>query len=151
MVPFIQDEEEKLAQEPGKILGQLRSSSAGEPSVAPADLRISAQCFRVPVTVGHTLSVSVKLQGEPSSDEIRAVWMAEPASSSIRYLDELDRPQPRLDRDFQGGMGVSVGRLRDCPVLGHRFVVLSHNMVRGAAGGALSTAEAALRRGLMPV
>ncbi len=148
VVPFIASEEEKLAEEPGKILGEL-VTSAGGPSVAPASFDVSAQCFRVPVTDGHTLAVSVKLKGNPAPDAVARAWGQAAGDVPIRYMEASDRPQPRLDRDFQGGMGISIGRLRPCPVLGLRFVVLSHNTVRGGAGGAISAAEAALARGLI--
>ena len=145
VVPFIRGEEAKLAEEPGKILGRLTASG----SIEAAPMQVSAQCFRVPVTDGHTLSVSVRFVGEPSTDDILGAWSRASGAVPIRYMSEVDRPQPRLDRDFEGGMGISIGRLRPCVVLGHRFVTLSHNTVRGAAGGAISTAEEALRRGLI--
>lgn len=149
VVPFIRDEEDKLAEEPSKILGQLVSAGAGS-AIEPVSMEVSAQCFRVPVTDGHTLSVSLKLAGAPSIDDVLGAWEEAAGAVPIRYMAEVDRPQPRLDRDFEGGMGISIGRLRACSVLGHRFVTLSHNTVRGAAGGAISTAEEALRRGLIP-
>lgn len=146
VVPYIGGEEEKLVEEPAKILGVL-DASAG--SIAPASMVVSPQCFRVPVTDGHTLSVSVKLSGSPGPDEVLAVWREAAATVPLRYMEAVDRPQPRLDRDFSSGMGLTIGRLRPCPVLGLRFVALSHNTVRGAAGGAIATAEAAVGRGLV--
>lgn len=149
VLPLIRGEEEKLAEEPGKILGELLASEGEVLSIETAPMVVSAQCFRVPVADGHTLDVSVELAGDPSEREVRQAWEEAAERVPIRYMDAVDRPQPRLDRDFGGGMGISIGRLRACPVLGARFVVLSHNTVRGAAGGAISTAEAALQRGLL--
>lgn len=143
VVPLIPGEEQKLVEEPAKILGRL----VGE-AIEPARLRVSAQCFRVPVSDGHTAAVSVRLGREVDGAEVRAAWegfaaaTAGPAGPALAIADQPDRPQPRLDRDTSGGMGVTVGRLRPCPVLHWRFVVLSHNTVRGAAGGALAVAEA---------
>ncbi|MEM8709680.1 MAG: aspartate-semialdehyde dehydrogenase [Planctomycetota bacterium] len=148
VVPFIGGEEEKLVEEPAKILGTL-SSSADGPRISPAEIVVSPQCFRVPVVDGHTLSVSVRLSGDPSVADVRDVWSRAADSMPLRYTDAKDRPQPRLDRDFAQGMGITLGRLRSCPLLGLRFVALSHNTVRGAAGGAIATAEEALRRGLL--
>ncbi len=145
VVPLIQGEEEKLVEEPAKILGSL--SGAGP--VVPAALNVSPQCFRVPVVDGHSASVSARLGGSPSLEQVLQVWKEASATVPLRYTQRADRPQPRLDRDFGDGMGITIGRLRVCPVLGIRFVALSHNTVRGAAGGAIATAEAALERGLL--
>jgi aspartate-semialdehyde dehydrogenase len=116
-------------------------------------LKIAAHCNRVPVIDGHMACVSMKFKGKkPSVGEVKAIWKAfagEPQmlnlptapKEAIIYREEPDRPQPRMDRDAWGAMAVSVGRLRDCPVFDLRFVGLSHNTVRGAAGGAILTAE----------
>ncbi|QDV08829.1 Aspartate-semialdehyde dehydrogenase [Planctomycetes bacterium Poly30] len=146
VVPFISGEEEKLALEPAKILGTLEGDARG---IAAAQIVVSPQCFRVPVIDGHTLSVSVRLAGDPGRDEVLRAWQDAAQAVPLRYTSAADRPQPRLDRDFSGGMGITIGRLRPCPVLGFRFVALSHNTVRGAAGGAIATAEAVLARGLL--
>jgi aspartate-semialdehyde dehydrogenase len=149
VIPYIGGEEEKSEQEPLRILGKL---SAGQIQWE-SNLRISAHCNRVPVIDGHMACVSVKFaQAKPSVQEIRQIWQAftsEPQGLDlpsapqppIVYREEPDRPQPRVDRDAGGGMAVTVGRLRPCNVFDYRFVGLSHNTVRGAAGGAILTAE----------
>jgi aspartate-semialdehyde dehydrogenase len=149
VVPFIGGEEEKTEREPLKILGIIEDGA-----FAYADsLTISAHCNRVPVTHGHTACVSLRFRSDqPSLDKIIAIWeafegapqeMGLPSAPRppILYRDEPDRPQPRRDRDAGRGMAISVGRLRPCPVMDIRFVALSHNTVRGAAGGAILSAE----------
>lgn len=160
VVPFIPGEEEKLETETLKILGGLAGGR-----VTPARFRISAQCSRVPVTDGHLEFVSVKLAGDPAPEEVAAELSGfrsplhpasgEPAGRGlpsapefpIRVLAEPDAPQPRRHRGLGGGMSVSVGRIRACPLQTVRMAVLSHNTIRGAAGGALLCAELALREG----
>ncbi len=149
VIPFIQGEEEKTEREPLKILGSIEAGQF----VYEESLRISAHCNRVPVIHGHTACVSLKFRsGRPSLDEIIAIWKAFEAEPQrlllpsaphppIIYREEPNRPQPRRDRDAGGGMAISVGRLRECPVMDVRFVALSHNTVRGAAGGAILSAE----------
>jgi len=149
VIPFIKNEEEKSEQEPMRILGQLR-----EGRIIPEDsFKISAHCNRVPVIDGHMACVSVKFNGrKPSLEEVRKIWQnfaGEPQKlelpsappQAIIYREEPDRPQPRMDRDAGRGMAVTVGRLRKCEVFDYRFAGLSHNTVRGAAGGAILTAE----------
>jgi len=153
VVPFIRGEEGKLVEEPAKILGTLRGRS-----IESASLQVSPQCFRVPVVDGHTAAVSVRLARDVTAEAIVAAWdgfraerqdLPSEVAVPIRYTPREDRPQPRLDRDFAGGMGITIGRLRTCPVLGWRFVTLSHNTVRGAAGGALLVAEHAVQQELV--
>ena len=126
-------------------------------AIEPAALRVSAQCFRVAVVDGHTASVSVKLATSATADDVLEAWRGHvpprqglPGETlrPLRYTAREDRPQPRLDRDAEAGMGVTLGRLRECPVLDWRFVALAHNTVRGAAGGALLVAEQAVLNGL---
>lgn len=147
VIPYIAGEEEKLSQEPRKILGAL-----GEGRIVPADFRLSAQTHRVPVRYGHTLAVALKLSERASVDQVVEVLskFTGPALDErlpsapprpLEVLDEEARPQPRLDRDRAGGMTVSVGRVRRCEVLDIKFTVLVHNLVRGAAGAALLNAE----------
>ena len=149
IIPFIKNEEEKSELEPLRILGQLRDGR-----IIPDDsFKISVHCNRVPVTDGHMACVSVKFKGQkPSGEEIIRIWKtfaAEPQrlklpsapENAVIYREEADRPQPRMDRDAEKGMAVTVGRLRGCEVFDYRFVGLSHNTVRGAAGGAILTAE----------
>ena len=146
VIPYISGEEEKLENEPLKILGMW------EGRFVPADLVVSATCQRVPVLHGHLESVSVRLHSSVGINEVRESLggfravpevAALPSSppAPIQMHSSVDRPQPRLDRDAGRGMTVTVGRLRPCPVLGWKFVVLSHNLIRGAAGAALLNAE----------
>ena len=155
VVPFISGEEDKMERETLKIFGVL----AGE-RIEPAAIRVSAQCNRVPVVDGHTLCVSVELAAEATADDIRSAWRdftGEPQRLGlpsapvppIVHLEGVDVPQPRLHRDLGHGMAISVGRLRPCPVLDYKFVTVSHNTLRGAAGGAILCAELALAKGLV--
>lgn len=159
VIPFISGEEEKLEGETRKILGRLHDGENGL-AVDPAELPVSAQTNRVPVTDGHTLCLSVDLSRQPEDfSEVRAAFegfAGEPQqrrlpSAPLPPLQVVRRatgPQPRLDRQRGRGMAVTVGRIRPCPVLDLRFVALVHNTVRGAAGGSLLLAELAVARGL---
>jgi aspartate-semialdehyde dehydrogenase len=148
VVPFIKGEEEKSEQEPLKIWGRVAGSRI-EPAHEPV---ISAQCIRVPVSDGHLAAVFVQLARKPPRDEILALWrsfqgrpqeLGLPSAPKpfLTYFEDDARPQTRLDRDVGGGMGVSIGRLRPDVIFDYRFVCLSHNTLRGAAGGAVLTAE----------
>ena len=156
VIPHVAGEEQKLVSEPAKILGQLRGQG-----ITPAQLTISAQCTRVPVSDGHTLCVSVGLSKAASAAEMRQAWTSFRGTDDVAalpsappqpvlYLEGDDVPQPRLHRDLSDGMAVTVGQLRPCPLLNWRFVTLSHNTLRGAAGGAMLSAELALAKGLVP-
>lgn len=145
-VPFIGGEEDKIEAETRKILG--------------TDMPISAHATRVPVVDGHLLAVSVGLDGAPPLEAIGDAFRTFTPVAEVRelpsapdrflVLDEApDRPQPRLDAGRGGGMTISVGRLRACPVLTVRFVALGHNTIRGAAGAALLNAELLIARGLV--
>jgi aspartate-semialdehyde dehydrogenase len=145
VVPFIGGEEEKMQSETLKILG----ADGGR---APHPAVISAHTNRVPVLDGHTMTVSVDLGAKPSPEAVldalrtfrgRPQELSLPTAPqpAIVVMDEPNRPQPRLDADLGGGMAVSVGRVRPCPVLQTRFVALGHNTVRGAAGAAILNAE----------
>lgn len=157
VIPFIGNEEDKVEREPRKILGTL----SGE-RVIEAYITVGATCTRVPVLHGHTASVSVRFEHEARAHEVAETLRdyrsplsgsALPSAPSrpIEVLDDDDRPQPKLDRDLGGGMSVAVGRVRACPVQHVSFVVLSHNLVRGAAGAALLNAELAVERGRVPL
>lgn len=157
VLPFIPGEEEKLAAEPRRILGRIENGGLVE-----ADLRVSATCTRVGVLHGHLAAVSVRLGSRRATvtEATRAFgeWRGELAGLAlptaperpIEVLPGDDRPQPRADRDRGGGMTVTVGRIRPCPVADLRFLVLSHNLVRGAAGAALLNAELAAAKGRVP-
>ncbi|PIE35812.1 aspartate-semialdehyde dehydrogenase [candidate division KSB3 bacterium] len=157
IVPFIGGEEHKSEVEPLKILGRIE----GNAIVDNDSIKISAHCNRVPVIDGHTACVSLKFKDKkPSLEDVLNIWhefKAEPQDlqlpfapeQPIIYRAEANRPQPRMDRDADKAMAVSVGRLRECPVFDYRFVALSHNTVRGAAGGAILGAELIKAKGYM--
>ena len=158
VIPYIGGEEEKSEQEPLKVWGTL--SPSGDEIISAAEPVISAQCLRVPVSDGHMAAVSVSFEKKPTAEEMIAAWrqfrteperMGLPSAPSpfLQYFDEPDRPQTRLDRDFGGGMGVSIGRLREDRIFDWRFVCLSHNTLRGAAGGGVLTAEYLCAKGLI--
>lgn len=156
VVPFIPGEEEKSEQEPLHILGE-----AGPRGIRPAKApRIAAHCNRVPTLDGHLACVSVAFEQEPDRASIEEVWrefrgrpqvlgLPSAPDPALVLRPEADRPQPRRDRDAGGGMAVSLGRLRPCRVLDWRFVGLSHNTVRGAAGGGVLIAELLHAEGLL--
>ena len=154
LVPFIGGgEEEKIEVESLKILGR---DGGREPLAAV----VSAQVTRVPVVDGHTMTVSVELDGRPSVEDVVVAMRAfrgRPQSLGLPtapdpplvVMTEPNRPQPRLDADRGGGMTVSVGRVRACPVLSHKFVALGHNTIRGAAGASILNAELMRAEGLL--
>ena len=155
VLPFIEGEEEKIEQETLKILG-----SFSENRIVSAELQVSAQCHRVNVSDGHLAAVRVKLvQPVPIAEvsEALASFRALPQeldlfsapAQPIIVRTESDRPQPRLDRDAGKGMSVTVGRLQADNVLDYRFVVLSHNTIRGAAGAAILNAELMIATGIL--
>lgn len=155
VIPFIAGEEEKLENETCKILGTFRDGG-----FEPARMAISAQTTRVPVVNGHTEAVSVGFRQSVARGEVLAAFekfagrpqelnLPHAPRRTIVYLESADRPQPRLDVERFDGMAVQVGRLRACPVLGHKFVLLGHNTIRGAAGAALLNAELMHAEGLL--
>ncbi len=155
VMPTLADEEKKSEVEPAKIFGKV----AGGKIISDASLKISAHCNRVPVTNGHIACCSIKFAGKkPELDEIIKIWrnfkslpqelkLPTAPLPPIIYRDEPDRPQPRKDRDAGNGMAITVGRLRPCNVFDVRFVGLHHNTNRGAAGGAILTAELLVAKG----
>jgi len=156
VIPYIAKEEEKMEEETRKLLGRLDGDH-----VEQAGFTMTAHCNRVPVEDGHTESVSVKLTGKASPDEIIAAFnefrstpqelkLPLAPAQPVFYDATPDRPQPRFDVDRGNGMTVSVGRLRPCGVLDYKFTVLSHNTIRGAAGAALLNAELLKVQGLLP-
>ncbi len=146
VVPFIKNEEEKLEEETGKLLGKLHGST-----ITHLDAKISASCNRVPVEDGHTESVSVKLRRPATREQVLKAWqefaplegrqLPTAPENPVVFVTADDRPQPRLDRMRGAGMTATVGRLRPCSLLDWKFTVLSHNTIRGAAGAALLNAE----------
>jgi aspartate-semialdehyde dehydrogenase len=148
VIPFIKGEEEKSEKEPLKIWGALVDGR-----IAPAALPvITAQCIRVAASDGHLAAVFVRFERKPSREEVLAAWsgfsgrpqalkLPSAPAPFLHYFEDDARPQTRLDRDAGNGMAVTIGRLRPDPLFDYRFVCLSHNTVRGAAGGAVLTAE----------
>jgi aspartate-semialdehyde dehydrogenase len=146
VVPYIGGEEEKMEAETLKLLGKLDGAA-----VAPLAAGITAHCNRVAVIDGHTECVSLKLRKKATQEEILAAWaefaplkgrdLPTAPAIPVQWTPQPDRPQPRLDRNRGGGMAVTVGRLRPCNLLDWKFVVLSHNTVRGAAGATILNAE----------
>lgn len=156
VIPFIGGEEEKSEQEPLKIWGELKDGVI-VPATSPA---ITTQCIRVPVSDGHLAAVFVSFDKTPSKEEIIARWRAfssrpqalglpSAPSPFLYYFEEDNRPQTKLDRDAGSGMAVSIGRLRPDTQYDYKFVCVSHNTLRGAAGGAVLTAELLCAEGYM--
>ena len=154
LIPYIGGEEEKSEKEPLRVWGEV-SDGKIVPAIAPV---ITTQCLRVPVTDGHMAAVFVRFDKKPTKEEILKDWkefkgkpqtlgLPSAPDQFITYFEEDNRPQTGLDRDLYGGMGVSVGRLREDTVYDYKFVGLSHNTVRGAAGGAVLIAELLYREG----
>lgn len=148
IIPYIGGEEEKSEKEPLKVMGKVENGV-----IVPSDnLKISCTCIRVPVVDGHTASVRVSFKKKPTKEEfIKAItsYKGVPQEKNlphapkqfIHYFEEVDRPQVKLDVDLEGGMAISVGRLEEDNIFQYKFVALSHNTLRGAAGGGLLTAE----------
>jgi aspartate-semialdehyde dehydrogenase len=154
VVPFIGGEEYKVESEPRKILGKIENNQ-----FVVADIVISASCNRVNVKDGHLESVSIALKNKPPRSEFLEVMknfnplqglnLPSAPPQPIMIREEDDRPQPRFDRDEGKGMACVVGRVRECPVLDYKFMVLSHNTIRGAAGAAILNAEYMKVKGLL--
>ena len=154
IIPFIGGEEEKSEREPLRVWGEVVDGK-----VVPAtEPKITTQCIRVPVTDGHMAAVFVKFENTPTKEEILADWKEYRAAPQelelpsapeqfLTYFEEENRPQTKLDRDIFGGMGVTIGRLRPDSIYDYKFVALSHNTLRGAAGGAVLIAELLYRKG----
>ena len=154
VIPYIGGEEEKSELEPLKVWGHVKNGKI----VNAEGPVITAQCLRVAVQDGHTAAVFVNFDKKPTKEEILERWAAYKGAPQeldlpsapkqfIQYFEENDRPQPRLDRDYEHGMGVSLGRLREDKIFDYKFVGLSHNTVRGAAGGAILLAELLTAKG----
>ena len=154
LIPFIGGEEEKSEKEPLRVFGEVRDGKV-VPAASPV---ITSQCLRVPVTDGHMAAVFVKFENKPTKEQILEDWknysgkpqalnLPSAPEQFLTYFEEDNRPQTKLDRDLYGGMGVSLGRLREDFVYDYKFVGLSHNTLRGAAGGAVLIAELLYREG----
>lgn len=155
VMPYIESEEEKIESETLKILGRLHDGA-----VESAPFLVSAQCHRVNVTDGHLGAIRIKLKSRAELPELRAAFeqytslpqelrLHTAPARPIILRDEQDRPQPRLDRDAGRGMSVTIGRLLPDSIMDYRFVALSHNTVRGAAGAAILNAELLIARGYL--
>ena len=156
VIPYIGGEEEKSEKEPLRVWGRYENGA-----IVPADdTVITSQCIRVPVTDGHTATVFVNFENKPTKEQILDDWknfgglpqelgLPHAPEHFITYFEENDRPQAHIDRNIYGGMGVCAGRLREDTVFDWKFVGLSHNTLRGAAGGGLLTAELLSRLGYL--
>ena len=154
VIPYIGGEEEKSEQEPLRIFGHVENGVI----VKAEKPLITAQCIRVPVTNGHMAAVFVSFDKKPTKEEILDRWAnfeGEPQRLNLpsapkpflKYFEEDNRPQTKLDRDYEGGFGVTLGRLREDTLFDYKFVGLAHNTVRGAAGGAILCAELLTAKG----
>lgn len=156
IIPFIGGEEEKSEQEPLRVLGEVKN---GE--IVKADLpKITCQCVRVPVLNGHTAAVFINFAKKPTKEQLiekltsfkgfpQEAALPSAPKQFVQYLTEENRPQVSLDVDFENGMGVSVGRLREDTIYDYKFIGLSHNTIRGAAGGAVLCAETLAAKGFI--
>ena len=156
VIPYIGGEEEKSEIEPLKIWGKIE----GDKIIDATSPAITTQCLRVPVSDGHMAAVFVSFDKKPSIDEIKAAWkefrgvpqeleLPSAPKQFLNYFEEDNRPQTRLDRNLEGGMAVSMGRLREDSQYDYKFVCLSHNTLRGAAGGAVLMAELLAAKGYL--
>ena len=153
-IPYIGGEEEKSEREPLKLWGHIE----GDHIVNAEKPVITAQCFRVPVSDGHTAAVFVSFDKKPSKEEILKAWaefrgpaqeldLPSAPKQFLHYFEENDRPQPKLDRNTEHGMAVCIGRLREDTLFDYKFACMSHNTLRGAAGGAVLLAELLAAKG----
>ena len=160
VIPYIGGEDEKSEQEPLKLWGRVADLGNGPVIVNAEKPLISAQCLRVAASDGHMAAVSVRFEKKVTKEQILDRWahyeteaqrleLPSAPKPFLQYFDDPSRPQTRLDRDFQGGFGVSIGRLREDRIFDWRFVCLSHNTIRGAAGGGILTAELLTRKGFL--
>lgn len=156
VIPYIGGEEEKSEQEPLKLWGHIE----GDQIVCTNKPVITAQCFRVPVSDGHTAAVFCSFEKKPTMDQIKQLWaefrgpaqelnLPSAPKQFLHYFEEADRPQVKLDRMIENGMAVSIGRLREDTLFDYKFVCCSHNTLRGAAGGAVLLAELLAAKGYL--
>ena len=155
VIPYIGGEEPKVESETQKILGEIQGSE-----IRPLPLALSASCNRVPSIDGHMIAVNLEFDEKPPREEVVSALrefrglpqerrLPSAPERPIHLFDQVDRPQPRKDAGVEGGMATAVGRLRDCPVFHYKFVALSHNVLRGAAGAAVLNAELMKSEGLL--
>jgi len=155
MIPYVGGDEQKLETETLRMLGNY-----GDSHVTWLNATVSASCNRVPVVDGHLVNVSIELIAKPRIDEVIETWknfsapdvvahLPSAPEHPLYYLPQVDRPQTRRDRNAGNGMSTSIGRLRECPILGYKFVALSHNTIRGAAGCSILNAELLAAKGYL--
>jgi aspartate-semialdehyde dehydrogenase len=156
VIPYVSGDEAKMETEILKMMGSFNGEA-----IDPLQAVTSATATRVPVIDGHLVSISVELAQRPPLDEIIKTWetyevppmvrrLPSTPAKSIQYLPQIDRPQPRRDRLAGSGMMTSIGRLRTCPILGYKYVAMSHNTIRGAAGSSIQNAELLVTQGYIP-
>lgn len=156
VIPFIGGEEEKSEKEPLKIFGKINGNIISDDS----STNFTAQCLRVPVSDGHMGAVFARFENKPSVKEMKTIWkdfkgapqelgLPSAPKQFLNYFEEDNRPQTKLDRNIENGMGISIGRLREDTQFDYKFVCLSHNTLRGAAGGAVLLAELLTAKGYM--
>ena len=156
IIPYIGGEEEKSEREPLKIWGKIEGGEI-VPAISP---NFTAQCLRVPVSDGHMAAVFVRFENKPEKEQILKIWkdfkgypqqvgLPSAPKQFLNYFEEDNMPQTRLNRELEGGMAISVGRLREDTQYDYKFVCLSHNTLRGAAGGAVLMAELLCEKGYM--
>ena len=156
IIPYIGGEEEKSEQEPLKLWGHIE----GDQIINAEKPVITAQCFRVPVSDGHTAAVFVSFDKKPTKEQMLEAWanfrgpaqelnLPSAPKQFLHYFTEPDRPQPKLDRNTENGMAVCIGRLREDTLFDYKFACMSHNTLRGAAGGAVLLAELLAAKGYM--
>mgnify|MGYP002940065913 FL=1 len=154
IIPYIGGEEEKSEKEPLRIWGKVEGDKI-VPATSPV---ITCQCIRVPVLNGHTAAVFVKFRKKPTKEQILEAWanfrgpaqeldLPSAPKQFLHYFTENDRPQPKLDRNTENGMAVCLGRLREDTLFDYKFACMSHNTLRGAAGGAVLLAELLAAKG----
>ena len=154
IIPYIGGEEEKSEKEPLRVWGEVKDGVI-VPATTPV---ITCQCVRVPVLNGHTAAVFVKFKKKPTKEQLieklrefsglpQELKLPSAPKQFLHYFEENDRPQPKLDRMLENGMAVSIGRLREDTQYDYKFVCLSHNTLRGAAGGAVLLAELLAAKG----
>jgi len=158
VIPFISGEEEKSEKEPLKIWGEIDGSRI---KIAEKPV-ITTQCIRVPVSNGHLSTVFVNFDNKPEKEDIIKIWdeyvsypqeleLPSAPKKPIKYFREDNRPQTKIDRNYENGMGITTGRLREDTLFDYKFVCLSHNTLRGAAGGAVLTAELLTKEGYITI
>lgn len=154
VIPYIGGEEEKSEREPLKLWGKI----VGDEIVPATEPAFTAQCLRVPVSDGHMGAVFVDFKNKPSKEEMIDIWtkfsgraqelnLPSAPKQFLHYFTEPDRPQPKLDRNTENGMAVCIGRLREDTLFDYKFACMSHNTLRGAAGGAVLLAELLAAKG----